>query len=52
MEKEKTIDAKRVQTIVEYAQANKMTRQTVYNHIKSGKIQTIKLGSQQFVQIG
>jgi ribosomal protein S26 len=51
MEKEKAIPAKRVQTIVEYAQANDITRQTVYNRIKEGKIKTIKLGSQQFIEI-
>jgi hypothetical protein len=41
-----------VKTIIEYARDNKITRQTVYNHIKSGKIKTIKLGSQQFIPIG
>lgn len=52
MEKDKTIPAKKVQTIVEYALEQKITRQTVYNRIKAGKIETIKLGSQQFIPIG
>lgn len=51
MEKQRDTLPKKVQTIVEYAQANDITRQTVYNRIKEGKIKTIKLGSQQFIEI-
>ena len=42
---------KKVQTIVEYAKDNGITRQTVYNHIKEGKLIPVKLGSQQFIPI-
>jgi len=45
-------EPKRVQTIVDYAKTNGITRQTVYNWIKEGKLAPIRLGSQQFIPIG
>jgi predicted site-specific integrase-resolvase len=44
--------ARKVLTIIDYARENKITRQTVYNYIKQGKLKTIKLGNQQFIQVG
>ncbi len=38
-------------TIVEFADKNSITRQTVYNWIKSGKVRPVKIGSQQLVPI-
>mgnify|MGYP000916578699 CR=1 FL=1 len=38
-------------TIIDYASKNKVTRQTIYNWIKTGKIKPIKIGSQQLIKI-
>jgi len=38
-------------TISEYAVKHKITRQTVYNWIKSGNIKPVRLGSQQLIPI-
>lgn len=44
-------DFSKLLTIVDYAKRNYITRQTVYNRIKKGELKTIKIGSQQFIEI-
>ena len=45
------IDLKNYVSINEYANKYGITRQTVYNKIRSGEIRPIKIGSQQFIKI-
>ncbi len=45
------METARLMTIVNYAEKHKVTRQTIYNWIKEGKLKTIKLGSQQFIKV-
>lgn len=45
------MDITKVLTIQDYASKNKITRQTVYNWIKEKKVQTVKIGSQQFIKV-
>lgn len=45
------MDLSKVLTIQGYAERKGITRQTVYNWIKEKKIETIKLGNQQFVKV-
>jgi len=40
----------KLKTIQDYARDKKVTRQTVYNWIKEGKLKTRKLGFQQFIE--
>lgn len=39
----------KLNTIQEYAKAKNVTRQTIYNWIKKGNLQTKRLGNQQFI---
>jgi predicted site-specific integrase-resolvase len=41
----------KLKTIQDFARDNKITRQTVYNWIKSGRLKTKKLGFQQFIEV-
>lgn len=43
---------KKYMTIKEFAQSKNITRQTVYNWIKEGKLKTKRLGNQQFITEG
>lgn len=45
------MDLTKVLTIQDYAKKQNITRQTVYNWIKEKRIQTVKIGSQQFVKV-
>jgi len=45
------MDLTKVLTIQDYATSKNITRQTVYNWIKEKRIQTVKIGSQQFVKV-
>lgn len=38
-----------LKTISEYSDETRINRQTLYNHINSGKIASIKLGKQTFI---
>jgi len=42
---------KKYMTIVEFADKKGITRQTVYNMIKSGRVKPVKIGSQQLIPI-
>lgn len=41
----------KLQSITDYAAANKITRQAVYKRIKSGKIKAIKVGKITLVKL-
>lgn len=45
----KKIDPKNLMTVVDYARHKGVTRQTVYNHLKEGRIKTVKFLGKTFI---